>query len=576
MSRTMDGLSPQQSGAEAPAVNYSQNHERDALPSSSHDHRNTRDREQVFQGKILSPGIGFGRACFYHAPENRRCSSLSSGNDSARLREVMQQIAVYLGRLGHEADARLSCAAGDIFRAQRMLVEDPALIEILETTLWEVNGSIESAVSLTFDRLIEEMQSAAMDNIRERAHDFVELKELISGRLTHQQTHLSCEDTAWCQPGECLNGCDHILLATRLSPGITIGANHHTVGFVVETGGPSSHAAILARMMGLPAVSGISNLLSAIPSDGQVLVDGNSGKVYVNPTLETLARYHERQSNRAGAIETSIAPVPGLRIMADLERVEDIPKALVARAEGVGLYRSETEPLVLQRCLTEEEQLERYVRLLEAFPSGHVCVRLLDLGADKAADWLQMPVEDNPALGCRGARLLLARPELLRTQARALARASQGHELRVMYPMVHSVNQFLQLRTLFNAAIDDISNARLLHGAMFEVPAACIEAKTFFEHIDFGRIGTNDLTQYLFAADRTNSAIDQYELFEEPALWSLIEDTARAAADAGKPLSICGELAADPKYTRRIQQAGITEVSVSPHRITALRLAAAP
>jgi phosphoenolpyruvate-protein kinase (PTS system EI component) len=578
MSRTMEGFFSQETTAGTHGRLDS-----DTTVSPIRDKTSPRERgreadntaELVFQGKPLSPGIGFGRACFYHTPQRTQSCSRAAGDDTARLRGVMKNIAAYLEQLGREADQRLNRAAGDIFRAQRMLVEDPLLIETLENTLKEVNGCTESAITLTFDRIMHEMRAATLDAIRERADDFAELQDLISAQLSRQSAYLHCQDLSWCIPGECRNGCDHVLIATRLSPGTTIGANSHTMGFVVENGGPSSHAAILARMMGLPAVSGIPNLPAAIPPDSQVLVDGDSGKVYVNPSLETLAHYHGRSSGCARIVDTAIAPVPGFRVMADLERTEDIPWALAAQAEGIGLYRSETEPLMLQRCLTEDEQVERYIRLLDTFPNGPVCVRLLDLGADKAADWLHLPPEDNPALGYRGARLLLAQPELLIPQARALARASRKACLQVLYPMVHSLSQFLQLRELFDSAISDIPDTQLSHGVMFEVPSACMEARAFFDYVDFGRIGTNDLTQYLFAVDRTNSAIDQHELFDHPALWKLIEDISMAATKTGKPLSICGELAADPKYTHRLIETGITGISVCPRHITVLRQAAA-
>lgn len=577
MSSTMDGYPPNVETADTPTTlpaGDAGRSERDApMQVQAHPQRSA---EQIFQGTALSPGLGFGRACFYHAPERQSPYAQHVEGKPVRLHGIMQDIATHLDQLSREADARLSTTAGDIFRAQRMLVEDPALIRTLENTLAEVNGCVESAVTLTFDRIMREMRAAAMDALRERADDFAELKDLICAQLNRQQAYLHCQDTSWCKPGECGNGCDHVLLATRLSPGTTLGADNHTVGFVVEHGGPSSHAAILARMMGLPAVSGIPNLLASIATDSQILVDGDSGMVYVNPSLETLASYHGHSSSCAGAVEIATAPVPGFRIMAELERADDIPRALAARAEGIGLYRTETEALLLQRCLNEDEQFDRYSHLLEAFPDGPVCVRLLDLGADKAADWLQLPEEDNPALGCRGARLLLAQPRLLKTQARALARASRKGELQVLYPVVQSLKQFLQLRELFDSVIGDIPGAQLSHGVMFEVPAACLEAQALFEHADFGRIGTNDLAQYLFAADRTNSTIDQYELYEEPALWRMIEQVTKAAADTGKPLSICGELATDPGYIRRLIDIGITEISACPRRIAALRLAATP
>lgn len=535
------------------------------------------NREQVFTGIALSAGVAVGRPCFYRAPVIGTDTKPGSSPDEAgRVRKALFELTQYCSRLAHQADNRLSQSAGDIFRAHSMLASDPYLIEALESKLAAGQTSAEAAVTETFDHFVSELQAAASDNLRERASDIAELKHSLLMCLGRKRGSTGRLDSTYRQSGDYPNKRDHILIATQFVPGAAINASQHTRGFVVEQGGPSSHAAILARMMELPAVSGIPDITAKLSKESQILVDGDTGRVYVNPSRQTLARYYAQQvrAQRSRKARVAVPPVKGFRVLADLDRIDDIPQVLSAQAEGIGLYRSESEVLLRQRVLTEDEQMERYQQLVDAV-TGPVCVRLLDLGADKTADWLGLPTEDNPALGCRGARLLLAEPELLRTQARALARASCKRELSVLYPMVHSVNQFLQLREIFDAAIGSIPGTRLTHGVMFEVPSACLEARELFAHADFGRIGTNDLTQYLFAADRMNGTLKRDELFEQPALWKLIETVVRAAAATGKPLSICGELVAEPKYIGQLLRAGISEVSVCPHLIAKVRRAAA-
>lgn len=529
--------------------------------------------EKLFTGIGLSSGIAIGQPCFYRPPVLGTAAD-TAVDETDRVRKALFELGRYCSDLAQQADHKLSRSAGDIFRAHSMLAEDPSLMAALEYKLASGNTSAEAAINETFDEFVGELQAATTSSLRERATDIVELKQTLLNYLARRRAYVDCRDSEYCQYGACRNKRDHILIATQFVPGAAISAGQYTRGFVVEQGGPSSHAAILARMMGLPAVSGIPDVAATLATASRILIDGDSGRVYVDPAPQTLAHYAWRGRRAARRVQSVVPQVKGFRVLADLDRTDDISQALAAHAEGVGLYRTESEMLYKQRLLSEDEQFERYSLLLDAI-RGPVYVRLLDLGADKAAEWLDLPAEDNPALGCRGARLLLQRPELLTTQARALARASQQREIHVIYPMVHSVNQFLRLRELFTQAITDIPDSRLLHGVMFEVPSACLEAAEFFKHADFGRIGTNDLTQYLFAADRMNGSIGREDLFEQPALWQLIDAVVRAARTAGKSLSMCGELVTQPEYIGRILRAGISEISVCPQHIASLRRAAA-
>jgi phosphoenolpyruvate-protein kinase (PTS system EI component) len=368
-------------------------------------------------------------------------------------------------------------------------------------------------------------------------------------------------------------GNDHILVGEELTASLPIETDSHTVGFIVEKGGPNSHAIILARAQQRPAVGNIRDLPAAIPLDAQILINGDTGEVILNPSATTLAR-HQPVLAGGGKTMRSVDPVPGLKVMANIERFTDVHAALAAKAEGIGLYRTEIELLVEGRLLGEAEQSERYSEVVRVMAGRPVCIRLLDFGADKAATCLDLSGEDNGLAGLRGARLLLAYPELLRDQARALARASRHGPIHVLYPMIVDVDQFRALRALFDKLVSDLQPSGLRHGVLFEVPSACLQARRILEAADFGCIGTNDLIQYLFAENRASGAVSGNTSFENaPVLWRIIEDLSSAGRETGKPMTICGELAGNPELTRKVIQAGITAVSASPSRIAGVRLA---
>lgn len=530
--------------------------------------------EVQLKGKGLAPGVGLGQACFYRAGDlTQDNTSPARANEAQRLREALAVVGEQLGNLADHAEAKLGREAGDIFRAQRMMLNDAGLQRALMAVIEDAGESAESAVCVSFDRYQGELQVAATAYLRERAGDLAELKQRVLEQLASVTPYLRCSDSTYCRLGECRLGREHILIASRLTAAATIQVDRQTSGFLVESGGPSSHAAILARRLGLPAVSGLSALNSVIPLGSQILIDGETGDVFVNPSSQTLRRYHSRVWDSRNGLLEFVPSVPQLKVMADIDRIEDVAEALRAQAEGIGLYRTEIEALARGRPLTEDEQGACYAQLLDRFP-GPVYIRLLDLGADKSAAWLNLPAEENPALGCRGARLLLAQPHLLRAQARALARASAHWPIHVIYPMIVGEDQYLQLRGLFAEATADLTGAQLFHGVMFEVPAAILDAKRLLRHADFGRIGTNDLVQYLFAADRTNDIVSYEELLSSPLLWEVIEGLVATAASLDKPLALCGEVAGDARLVARILRAGIKEVSTHPRRIAAVRRAA--
>ena len=245
------------------------------------------------------------------------------------------------------------------------------------------------------------------------------------------------------------------------------------------------------------------------------------------------------------------------------------------QAEGIGLYRTEFEIIAAGQLLTEDELFDRYLTVASAMAGEMVVFRLFDFGSDKKLPFMGIPEEENPSLGWRGSRFLLGKKDILRTQARALARTSIGGRVHVMYPMIVDARQFLDMKQAFMDSICDIPFGVIRHGAMFEVPSACLQADEIMMHADFASIGTNDLTQYLFAVDRENDLVSYDYNPDRPVFWNLIRTISIAAEEAGKPLSVCGELAGYPRFIDRLVSAGINRVSVSPRRIPDVRHAIA-
>ena len=524
------------------------------------------------RGTPVAPGIALGRACFF------RCQSKGSAAvkgdvtvECRRMEEALAWMDLHLQQLARETEARLSPDEAGIFQAHRMMVDSDNLRRELLRSTGE-GLSAEAAVKLHFDRQRACFLDAESGVLRQRAADLTEIARELLHRLQRSDCFLQCMDMARCRVGHCTLNNDHILAVDELTPGLTMEMDDHTVGFLAQRAGTDSHAAILARTLGLPLVSDIADPRKSIPLDAPILLDGDRGEVVLYPTPQTLAHYRDRMAHRRRP-SPAVHPVSGLEVYANVDNLAGVYAALRAEAEGIGLYRTEMEVLAAKRLLSEEEQAANYRQVSDAVGDRPVYIRLLDLGSDKVGDWLHMPAEDNPALGCRGIRLLLQRPEILRAQARALAKAAVRRSIHVIYPMITDLDQFLEARALFEAAVTDLKPAKLLHGVLFEVPSSCLQARAILEQCDFGCIGTNDLIQYLFAEDRGRSAAGTPERPRHEALWGLIGEMARVGRELGKRLSICGECAGDPGLLDRVRMAGIDTVSVSPARIGEIRRA---
>jgi len=535
----------------------------------------TGNTEERMQGIPISEGWAVARVCLFN---ERRHSNLPqykvSGEgverEIARFERASQIVAERLDGIRERVRAEIGSAEAEIFRAQKTILQDASIVQEVLRHVREDGVNAETAVADTLDTF--ESQILALDNeyIKERASDFGEVKRRLLDVFGNMNPALQCAEEQHCQRGR-----ERIVVAEELTPTLTIELDTENLrGFVTERGGKDSHGAILARAMGIPAVSGLAGIRERLHCGTMLLVNGTTGEVVIRPREETVER--SRTTSGPGRRIVPHEPVPGFRVMANIGTASDVREAVRLKAEGVGLYRTEMEAILADHVLTEDEFYERYAMAVSAMGEHGVVFRAFDMGSDKKPAFLDMPVEENPAMGWRGTRLLLDQPDLLRVQARALVRASQHGPVDVLYPMIVDVAQFKAVRKAFRAAASDLPAGQVRHGVMFEVPSACIMAETILAEADFGSIGTNDLAQYVFAADRNNERVATGVDLDHPAFRSLIERIVAAAAKTGKPLGMCGEMAGEPRYIPTLLEMGIRTVSVNIRGIPLARAAAIP
>ncbi|TDE36125.1 phosphoenolpyruvate--protein phosphotransferase [Actinomadura sp. 6K520] len=518
----------------------------------------------MLQGAGVSPGVGAGpvRAIAGAVPEPPAGSR--HGGDAAAERDTalaaLEAVAADLEERGGRAAEAGNTAGRDVLNAQAMMARDPGLADGVRAGI-DAGAAAARAVFEAFG-VYREMLAGAGEYLAARVSDLDDIRDRAVARLLGLPV-----------PGVPESAEPFVLVARDLAPADTAVLDPaQVVAFVTEEGGPTSHTAILARTMGVPAVVALPGATSL--ADGtRVLVDGSAGTVRPEPTDAEVAAARAAAAARASALEESTGPgvtkdghkVP---LLANIGGPKDVEAALAHGAEGVGLYR--TEFLFLDRSAppSDEEQEEAYRKVLESFPGGRVVVRTLDAGADKPLGFLPAPGEEpNPALGERGLRMMRRHPDVLAAQLAALARAAAGltARLQVMAPMVTDAAE----AAWFAAACRE---AGIRHpGVMIEVPAAALRARDLAPEVEFFSIGTNDLAQYACAADRQVGGLARLQDPWQPAVLDLVAP----AAAAGVPCGVCGEAAADPALACVLVGLGVTSLSMSAPTLPLVRAALA-
>ncbi|MTJ84444.1 MAG: phosphoenolpyruvate--protein phosphotransferase [Telmatospirillum sp.] len=528
---------------------------------------------QTVVGVGASPGIAIGVVHLMtsvDAPVPDDPGHLDEG--AARLHDAITATRQQLAALADDVTRRLGASEAAIFKAHGDLLADSDLITLACQLMVEGHG-----VAWSWDQAVERMASklAALGNpvLAARAAD---LRDVGGRVLRHLHPALKAASPARLPDHPC------IIVARDLSPSDTAGLDRGRVlGLVTAQGGPTSHTAILARTTGLPAIVAAGGTVASIADGTMAIIDGQTGRLYLSPSDEDMAsaRTWIDDLARRRALEVAERGLPArtrdghvLAIGANVNLPDQVPLALQEGGEGVGLMR--TEFLFLERGSTpgEDEQFATYRAMIDALDGRPLIVRALDIGGDKQVAHLNLPHEDNPFLGVRGARLLLRRPDLLDPQLRALYRAAAGGgDLSIMFPMVTSVDEVIALRAACDRVRADVGGPAVPVGIMIEVPAAAMEADILARHVDFFSIGTNDLTQYALAIDRQNPELAAEADSLHPAVLRLIRQTVAGARHHQRWVGVCGGIAGDPFGAALLAGLGVTELSMTPREIPAVK-----
>lgn len=465
--------------------------------------------------------------------------------------------------------------AGAIFDAHLAILEDPQLVEGIKDKIMQekVNGvyAIEEIVK-SFIAIFDSMEDAYM---RERAADIRD----IANRLQKHMLGLSTEGLGQVKRPV-------IVMASDLTPSDTASLDRRFVqGFVTDIGGRTSHSAIMARSLGIPAVTGTKVGMSQVAKGDLIILDGTNGTVIVNPNEGTIKEYERLMEEQKQAKEHLIAykdektvtkDGSAFLIGANIGQLEDVDQVLEVGAEGIGLFRTEFLYMGKKAMPTEEEQFEAYRKVLSSMGEKPVVIRTLDIGGDKELDYLSLPKELNPFLGNRAIRLCFKHQEIFRIQLRALLRASKYGNLHIMIPMIATLEELRKVKALLKEIERELKEESIEAGdyqlgMMMEVPSAAIMAHAFAKEVDFFSIGTNDLIQYTFAADRMNEEVSYlYQPFH-PAVLHLIENITKAAHDAGIWVGVCGEMGGELEALPLLIGLGIDEISMSASSILKMR-----
>lgn len=532
---------------------------------------------QVYSGKSVFGGIAIGKISVYRKNEQqvKRVRTEDTKGELARYEAAKAAAIEQLQELYQKALKEVGEANAAIFEIHQMMLDDGDYNESVENIIETQKVNAEYAVAVTGDNFAQMFRAMDDDYMRERAADVKDISERVLSILNGGQK------------GKVVTDEPVVIVVDDLAPSETVQLEKDMVlSFVTVHGSVNSHTAILARTMAIPALIGTEELPLDDTVDGKLaVVDGLNGKIYVEPDAQTLEEMKKRRQEELEKKELlqllkgkENVTRDGKKIMlyANIGNIKDLATVIQNDAGGIGLFRSEFIYLEKDRYPTEEEQFSIYKTAVETMAGKRVIIRTLDIGADKQCEYFEMDKEENPALGYRAIRICLTRPEIFKTQLRALFRASAYGNLAIMYPMITSLWEVRRIKEIVEEVKAELTAEQLefgnpQQGIMIETPAAVMMSGELAKEVDFFSIGTNDLTQYTLAIDRQNPKLDKFYDAHHPAVLSMIRMTVENAHKAGIWAGICGELGADTSLTKEFLAMGVDELSVSPGSILPIR-----
>jgi phosphoenolpyruvate-protein phosphotransferase (PTS system enzyme I) len=535
------------------------------------------NRQVVLRGTAVSSGIARGTAHVLESGD--RASAPARGIEAAEVDREIARFETALARaenelvtLGKDVGERIGAGEGNIFAAQALVVRDDALHAQVVAVVRERQVNVEAAVTEVIEKFTRAFAEIPNEYLRERATDIRDVGDRVLTALTREDS-----------PSAVAFPEGSILVADELLPSATARFELGRVrAFITDRGSKFSHTSILARSMRMPALSAVGDAALKIKTGDPLIVDGVSGVVFIHPD-ESVRREYDRLQGELDAYKAELAKTVDLpavtldgtplSLLANVSKLSDTEAALLYKADGIGLYRTEFGFSIRSAFPTEEEQYEILELAAERVHPRRMVIRLLDVGGDKTLAYFPLPPSRNPSLGERGIRLLLKHPEVLKPQLRALLRLGAEHPVSILLPVVVGLEEVRATRAFVKEVADELTaegknfDPGVPIGAMIEVPSAAVVAAALAKEVDFFSLGTNDLVQYVLVADRENDSLAEYYQPLHPAVLRLIHSVAAAARTTGRPLTICGEIAGDPAYTELLVGLGLRELSVAPGEI---------
>ncbi len=530
------------------------------------------------KGQGISSGIAMGRVLLYKGSklviERREVEDWNF--ELNRFYKAIDRSKIEIDKLYYKALKTIGKKEAEIFSAHKMILEDPEFIKAVEEKIKYEKINVEWAVKKISKRFIKLFEKIEDEYLKERATDFKEVSDRILKILLNiDHIDLLCVDEK------------SIIVAKELSAADITSLNKEMIeGFVTEVGGETSHASILARTLGIPAIVGVSNIMDSLNPGDFIVINGDSGDLILNPGEEKLQSYIKNQENQKYlkkklenmiGKETITKDKYKVKLLANISSLSDLHRALEKDAEGIGLFSSEYLYMNSKNLPTEEEQFQIYKELAIKLKDKALTIRTLDIGGDKEISYLQLPKETNPFLGYRAIRICLDNPEILKTQLRAIYRASYFGNIKIMFPMISSIEELRAAKEISKRVRKDLKDQNIGFsnkvevGIMVEVPAVAIHARAFAKEVDFFSIGTNDLIQYTMAVDRGNQNISHLYSQYHPSVLRLIKMTIDAAHEENIPVAMCGEMAGEEKLIPLLLGMGLDEFSINTASILKAR-----